>query len=195
MTEPTKLDHKRLLGFRAVLRPVLPIELNFAEEVEGRYLFLTYYGEHFHDVLEFSGRPPREDRGVTDTPRVGRYDIGDRESSSFSDGELQELYAWVAKTVAATQAQVEAAKAIVRARVAEGERNRQAEACELCKDMNSNPPRMPHGSDSPFTCTCGIRYVYDDRLRYWYRETQAQSDHKHEDMLFVLQYGEPNHCG
>ncbi|HEY4498581.1 MAG TPA: hypothetical protein VJH94_00790 [Candidatus Paceibacterota bacterium] len=187
-----RLVDKREHAFYALLKAHLP-QFNFGVEIEGNHLFLTYYGEYYYAVLEYTGNPPREDRGVWDIPRLARYEIGERQASELQVVELQTLRGMASKAVASVQTQVEAQKQIVRDRVAEGERNRKAKPCEHCEDMNSIPRRRPNGTDAPFTCTCGIRYVYDRQLRWWNRETCAESQHRHEELMYVLQYGEPDY--
>ena len=179
--------------------PEVKDEMSFGIEVEGQYLFVTYFGNYFEEVTDFNGRLPKEKDGTTELPRVGRHEIGQRNVSDLSTTELEALRSLIARLVVETKARVEsihrAKRAVIDARVEGGRKNRERKACARCEDLNSTPRRFPNGTDSPFTCDCGIRYAYNRQLRYWERKTVDESQHDTEEMLFVLRYGEPNHCG
>ncbi len=192
--------HQRRLAFRDTLgfndHDKYPL---FGIEVEGSYLFITYFGEFFYLTPEFTGQLPVEERDVTKTPQVGRIEIGDRQASDFSEQESTVLRHKVEEIVAKSQAATASAKAKyeaeVRERLEDAKRNREAKACEHCVRINSLRSESLGFTRRVFKCTCGIRYVYDSQFRWWGRKTEAESEHEIQETLWVLRNGEPDYCG
>jgi hypothetical protein len=192
----TKLSWHGAHGFYRLAGDLLPRYGPYFFDIDGGFLYLTYIGTYFYGIPQFDGSLPKETSGIFAKPRLARFEVGQKQASEFSEEERQVLRGWVLGTLLQVKARVAAhlkkRDAEIRSRIEEGESNRRAKACEVCKDINDPPCVNFNAGRRAYICTCGIRYVYDPYLCWWDRRTLAESEHEHAEQMDAIRYGEPN---